>query len=93
MKRVRTVQTRPNTSIQWPYEVVSSSRLSQHPDLIDSNKTMSEDGLTLVSDWFFPDSWTWESFAARPNTSHEFLNEYIISNGITHSISVESVPD
>lgn len=93
MKRLRTIQTRPNTSVLWPYEVASSSRLSVHPDLIDSNKTLSEDGLTLVSDWFFPDSWTWESFTSRPGANPVDTSAYSATNGITSSVSVDTVPD
>ena len=97
MKRFRSVQTRPNASVKWPYEVATPAKLSTLPELINKVQTMSEDQLTLITDFFFPDSWNFEAVQADPvrreaAASNE-IKLYMLENGVTHSHSIDDVDD
>lgn len=95
MKRFRSVQTRPNITVQWPYKLSTSTMLSLNPDLISKTITLSEDQLVLVTDFMFPDSWNYETVSSDPDrvaTQNSFqIREYQLEHGITYSYSVDDV--
>ena len=93
MKRFRSVQTRPNASILWPYEIASTTKYGENPDLVSKTRTLSEDQLTLVTDFIFPDSWDIEAVRSEPNrlSSIDTMLEYMLENGITRSDSVDDI--
>jgi hypothetical protein len=81
--------------VNWPYEVATPARLSTLPELINKVQTISEDQLTLIADFFFPDSWNFEVVQADPTRQAAAIeiNLYMLENGITRSYSIDDVDD